>query len=326
PLAKDVGVNKMLHTLAAKALIQVFEDMPKTPETKAQIERLGKRYSLASSVTSFLAIDEEDRTEKQATVEKEQESIPSPSEPMGSFKRKKGVHLMAAPVKSAPMSAPLAAPGGAPMMPPPRMSNLFGSAPSSVPKPASYSVSKGATYGAPPPPMMYQQSQMQQQAAKDMSRSRPLAAQPTGYAGGPPGLSGPPPMPSLGPSPSSYPSAQPAVPTSLSVESLARAQKFDGSFPTDSQYFNLVTSGGKAGLPSALSSLGGADETKKSVWATLLTIACMEKRLAGEKDVWEFLADKARDYVSATLQDLCKDAAKAEDLMKELTAAASAAV
>jgi hypothetical protein len=55
--------GKLLHTLAAKALIQVHEDMPTSPETKAQIERLGKRYSLASSVTSFLAIDEESRRE-----------------------------------------------------------------------------------------------------------------------------------------------------------------------------------------------------------------------------------------------------------------------
>ncbi|PVF90955.1 vWA-like protein, partial [Serendipita vermifera] len=58
-ITQYAGGNKLLHTLAAKALIQVFEDMPSTPETKAQIERLGKRYSLSSSVTSFLAIDEE---------------------------------------------------------------------------------------------------------------------------------------------------------------------------------------------------------------------------------------------------------------------------
>ncbi|PVF97084.1 VIT-domain-containing protein [Serendipita vermifera] len=128
------------------------------------------------------------------------------------------------------------------------------------------------------------------------------------------------------PASSNYASAKPLVPTLLNVEYLARAQKFDGSFPIDSQYISLVTSGGTLSLPNALSGLGGSVETKKAVWATLLTIACMEKRLAGEKDVWEFLADKARDYISATLQDLCKDAAKAEALIKELAAAASRAV
>lgn len=57
--------GRLLHTLAAKQLIQAFEDLAKTPENKAEIERLGKRYSLASSVTSFIAIDEE----KEAEVE-----------------------------------------------------------------------------------------------------------------------------------------------------------------------------------------------------------------------------------------------------------------
>jgi hypothetical protein len=63
-----IDSGKLLHTLAAKALIQVYEDMPTSPENKAQIERLGKRYSLASSVTSFLAIDEESRREVQYIV------------------------------------------------------------------------------------------------------------------------------------------------------------------------------------------------------------------------------------------------------------------
>lgn len=56
-LLQESGI-KLVHTLAAKALIQQFEDSGKSPEIKAEIERLGKRYSLASSVTSFVAIDE----------------------------------------------------------------------------------------------------------------------------------------------------------------------------------------------------------------------------------------------------------------------------
>ncbi|PVF91425.1 hypothetical protein CPB86DRAFT_337417 [Serendipita vermifera] len=373
PLAKDVGVNKMLHTLAAKALIQEFEDMATTPETKAQIERLGKRYSLASSVTSFLAIDEEDRVEKEATVEQEKNPAPPElAEPSSSrpgfmaslgFARKK----MAAPAMPAAMPAP--------MMPPPRP--IAHSIKASAITTGSYMPSLGSSSGPPPPPMMYQQAQMQMQQAAAMPRSRPLAAQPTGFAPsaggygyGAPAAAAPmptsisndllasyssnlsmsasaplpdedeedddedmgfslndfaPPAPAA-PASYSYASAKPPAPTSLSVESLARAQKFDGSFPTDSRHISLVTSGGSLSLPSALSGLGGPEETRKAVWATFLTIACLEKRLAGEKDVWEFLADKARDYISATLQDLCKDAAKAEALMKELTAAASAAV
>ncbi|PVF97080.1 hypothetical protein CPB86DRAFT_786254 [Serendipita vermifera] len=78
-VAQDVGVNKLLHTLAAKALIQLFEDMQSTHETRAQIEKLGKRYSLASSVTSFLAVDEESETEKEAAIEKVVKPAPKPA-------------------------------------------------------------------------------------------------------------------------------------------------------------------------------------------------------------------------------------------------------
>jgi hypothetical protein len=55
--------SKLLHILAAKALIELYDDMPSSPEATAQIERLQKRYSLATSVSSFLAIDKELRSE-----------------------------------------------------------------------------------------------------------------------------------------------------------------------------------------------------------------------------------------------------------------------
>lgn len=68
--------TKLIHTLAARALVQVLEDQPKTPENDAKIERLGKRYSLATSVTSFLAIDEETKEKvdsSEATLPQEEE-------------------------------------------------------------------------------------------------------------------------------------------------------------------------------------------------------------------------------------------------------------
>jgi len=61
-VASKVTGGTLLHTLAAKALIQLYEDKSSSPETRAHIERLGKRYSLASSMTSFLAIDKESST------------------------------------------------------------------------------------------------------------------------------------------------------------------------------------------------------------------------------------------------------------------------
>jgi hypothetical protein len=47
----------LFHTLAARALIQDWEDKEKTDVTRAEIVRLGRRYSLASSATSFVAVE-----------------------------------------------------------------------------------------------------------------------------------------------------------------------------------------------------------------------------------------------------------------------------
>jgi hypothetical protein len=360
---EEAGVNKMLHTLAAKAFIQTFEDMPSTPETKAQIERLGKRYSLASSVTSFLAIDEDDRTEKEVDIvpEMTQKPIPPPSK------------------KTAKKGAPSYAPMAASIAPPLSRYKSLGSSPP-VPVASVFSFN-------PPSPMV---PHIQYQQAQHYQRPSQLAVQPTGFAPGampsytsaisqhavvdrnlmqaysaelsasasaplpddddddadymleeeadedgdmgydvsedelesfvpPPPLAAPSTILSAAPKPL-------GVSLSLSVESLARAQKFDGSFPTDPQHISLITSGGTLSLPSTLNDLDGDEGTKEAIWVTLLTIACMEKRLASEKDVWEFLADKARDYVFVTLQTLCKDSARAEVLTKELMAAASTAV
>ncbi|KAF8510551.1 von Willebrand factor type A domain-containing protein [Hysterangium stoloniferum] len=53
---------KLLHVLAAQALVQRFEDEGKagrmTRKLKAEVLRIAKRYGIASSETSFVAIDE----------------------------------------------------------------------------------------------------------------------------------------------------------------------------------------------------------------------------------------------------------------------------
>ena len=76
PIALDGGAAthltdikvKLLHSLAARALIQDWEDKGNMEKNRAEIERLGKRYSLASSATSFLAVDDDTKKE----VEKEE--------------------------------------------------------------------------------------------------------------------------------------------------------------------------------------------------------------------------------------------------------------
>ena len=50
--------GRILHVLASRALIQDWEDQTQSPERNAQIVRLGTTYSLASSQTSFIAVDD----------------------------------------------------------------------------------------------------------------------------------------------------------------------------------------------------------------------------------------------------------------------------
>lgn len=80
PVEAHAGQKHLIHKLAAKALIQDFEGRPTTPTTKAEIARLALRYSLASSVTSFVAIEEGkkdvipfDEKEPKSDLEKEEE-------------------------------------------------------------------------------------------------------------------------------------------------------------------------------------------------------------------------------------------------------------
>jgi hypothetical protein len=48
----------MIHLLAARALVQNFEDKaPMSHSDKAQVLRLALRYGLSSSQTSFVAVD-----------------------------------------------------------------------------------------------------------------------------------------------------------------------------------------------------------------------------------------------------------------------------
>ncbi|KIM28456.1 hypothetical protein M408DRAFT_308375 [Serendipita vermifera MAFF 305830] len=90
-ISEQVGGIKLLHTLAAEALIQIYEDMKGSPESRAQIERLGTRYSLASSVTSFVAIEQIVNGEARPTLlqrltgqrdTSQASGLPSPNIPM----------------------------------------------------------------------------------------------------------------------------------------------------------------------------------------------------------------------------------------------------
>lgn len=102
----------------------------------------------------------------------------------------------------------------------------------------------------------------------------PLAAQPTG--------------------------APPAL--NLTVERIARSQKFDGSFPTTSDFLTLLLgSATLPALPSGLTTCSSPKEIQESVWVTLLTLAVLEKRFASENAAWELLAEKSIRFVETVL-------------------------
>ncbi|PVF97081.1 hypothetical protein CPB86DRAFT_735500 [Serendipita vermifera] len=324
-IIQDTGTSKLLHTLAAKALIQVFEDMKSTPETKAQIERLGKRYSLATSVTSFLAIDEETHAEREAAVK--QEVLQGSRNPFLPPSRGRPVPIKMPPIPPAPAG----------MIPSKNPYDAWRrlSAPGSTQSQGSGENLESISSTDERYALV---SALFQRKAQLSARPTPDLGPPVGYARGrtqeeedwdevdSDDDSSDDDRVRSARQPAKCVEAKAGSAASLSIEALARAQEFDGSFPSTPQHIQMVTSGDNPSLPSALADLGNDEAIKKMIWVTLLTIACMERRFAGERVVWEFLADKAKDYVLDMLQTLCQDTRRVESLMRELTAAANAAV
>jgi hypothetical protein len=117
----------------------------------------------------------------------------------------------------------------------------------------------------------------------------------------------------------------PAAPVAatLSLETLARSQNFDGSFPADDGHIRLIMSGKLTpSVSSRISALSGDFKTQQMVWATILTLACLEKKFGNEKTSWELLEEKAKDYLDGALQDLGVDAMDTNEMVQSLIASA----
>ncbi|KAG8819565.1 hypothetical protein FRC19_009686 [Serendipita sp. 401] len=394
--------ERLLHTLAAKALVQVFEDLPKTPENKAEIERLGKRYSLATSATSFVAIDEDTKDE----IEKKESQAFEPEEERFKDGSREQLRMQSARYSSLPTPQAASAivtgfnPGSittgysrsavttgfnpsaittgfnpnshgygrAAAVPAPSPSSIYAAQPISLGSASLSSADEDLEVDAlsvsPEIVKMQSDASTAAQAPKKKSKmsfgglfsSRKSAAPTASFSAPPP----PPPAPmvSMAPPPaapggaapqyqmhaapmryadtrsdSNYAPAASSSQQTLSVESIARAQKFDGSFPSDDNHLRFVL--GADGLskarelPPALKQLAGGgsnaqDATKKLIWATVLTIICLQKKFGAEKDSWEMLADKAREYIEKELIDLGLEESNVTTTVNELETAASA--
>ena len=157
--SKAMESGKLLHTLAAKALIQTYEDLPSSAETKAQIERLGKRYSLASSVTSFLAIDHDSSSERRPLPLVQVEVLPPPAPRVADMVRRRvAAYSSPQPVMQAQQyQLPLLAQATGYMPMPQSMSYsspnpTFGGGPRPVPSASLMRPGSIPTGFAPPPP------------------------------------------------------------------------------------------------------------------------------------------------------------------------------
>ena len=304
----------LLHALAARKLIQELEDgshVIAPPGTegdlaartlKAAVVRLGKRYSLATTHTSFVAVDEDDA--KRGKVPKAIVHVVEGGGmarfggggPGGGFGG--AMPLMA-------MAAPAPASGGAPA------GGLLRSraAPlatfSAPPAPAA-----AMAYGSPVPPppsapSSRRRSLFSTTAAAQSSQDLDTAA----FA--PPAPSSPlaaPSLPSTGASPdhAAAASADEVAPhpgptanivaAADRLEHLARSQAFDGSFGS-SALAALPEPPTFDALPEQVRA-----RASESVKVTLAVLGFFERGLAGEeKEAWEGMAEKARAWIAGEL-------------------------
>ncbi|KAG8840282.1 hypothetical protein FRB91_006339 [Serendipita sp. 411] len=362
--------GKLLHTLAARALIQAFEDLPKTPRSKAEIERLGKRYSLASSVTSFvaigdtvetepveplptlfgqwtgvtpargrpnladqlqlalnqrtskLAIDSDDDGEWDEVAEADEESSSeddrSSRSALATSLFSGAVDPVLPPLIPQPTGMPAQYAGSLrlereaekvrsirrrPPPPPPRLARASSSAP--APAPAAPRTTSNATCG---PSFSFAMSTQSPGGSKPAAGNEPWKV--------------------------------------LSVEWIARTQRFDGSFPSNKEHFVFLFKGDETLATSALESLPSAllllfngnnaedgleekskgknrEVTRMTIWATVVTLMCLETRFAEEKSAWELLAEKAREFIkSVLLHSLGLEEAKAREALVQFESSA----
>jgi hypothetical protein len=72
-------------------------------------------------------------------------------------------------------------------------------------------------------------------------------------------------------------------------------------------------------VPTSGKSLQEPD--KKKLWATVLALFVFEGKLMSEKEIWELVAEKARDWISTLAAVQKKDVENLESLAREVLGA-----
>jgi hypothetical protein len=99
-----------------------------------------------------------------------------------------------------------------------------------------------------------------------------------------------------------------AQPISPRTEALIDIQTYEGSFELDSTLAALLGVSmpdleAKLATFAMLSGGSLSEEQKRKVWATVFAIKVFETQLAGERDVWELVVDKAWAWVRTVMRD-----------------------
>lgn len=93
------------------------------------------------------------------------------------------------------------------------------------------------------------------------------------------------------------------------VESIAKAQLFDGSFSINDNFIRLLTgSSSMPSLPDELAALPDSGQDKQTIWVTMLALAVFAKNLPEDEVSWTMLAEKAEEFVRKRLVSLGVDA------------------
>lgn len=86
------------------------------------------------------------------------------------------------------------------------------------------------------------------------------------------------------------------------VESIAKAQQFDGSFSINDDFIRLLTgSSSMPSLPDELTALPDSGQGKQTMWVTMLALAVFAKNLPEDEVSWTMLAEKAERFVRKRL-------------------------
>ncbi|CAG7847242.1 SubName: Full=Related to Vault poly[ADP-ribose] polymerase {ECO:0000313/EMBL:CCA69385.1} [Serendipita indica DSM 11827] len=316
--------NDFIHTLAARAIIEELEDKETIADTRDEVVRLGVKYSLATSATSFIAVSEDttlttldsasDGNLQQERVDDtifiDYESVTMASEVSEEYEMEESDNDMGFGLFDD--DEPVASYGPTSYDDQMSLPRMLAPSLSSVPNLGS---SMPPPPGAPISPPVFQPTSRSSNVLASpapASISSPMV-QSKGLASTTRGVE--------------HIKVPPApMPAPLTIATIARSQEFDGSFKSDPVTIQLLLSR-KAipSTPNTLEVLTGPE--RETVWMTLLVL-CVLERFSSEEEraSWHLLAEKANEYVSEVLMDLGIQKGEVEKMLGKLKEDASDAL